>query len=148
MPLPGSGLTEEAADPYADLALDVDQLTFGDRCARDAQRDELPDRAAWIGDVAQRALGEALASAPGPWSVRGEGLMIGVHVGGAATALALQRALLASGWIVTLGGVRSDVLVLTPPLVISSSLLEAFVETLRDLLASSAMPRNDLAARI
>lgn len=111
---------------------------------------ELHDRAAWIGDVAQRALGEALASAPGPWSVRGEGLMIGIHVGGAATALALQRALLATGWIVTLGGTRSDVLVLTPPLIISSSLLEAFVETLRELLASSGSVagRDDVAATI
>jgi 4-aminobutyrate aminotransferase/(S)-3-amino-2-methylpropionate transaminase len=103
--------------------------------------EQLHERAAWIGDVLQRALGESFANMAGTFSVRGAGLMIGIHVGTAATALALQRALLGAGWIVTLGGTAGDVLVLTPPLVISSSLLEAFVVVLRGLLEGSSAPR-------
>jgi 4-aminobutyrate aminotransferase/(S)-3-amino-2-methylpropionate transaminase len=95
--------------------------------------EQLHERAAWIGDVAQRAIAEAFLHMPGAFAVRGMGLMIGIHVGSGATALALQRALLGAGWIVTLGGIAGDVLVLTPPLVISSSLLEAFVSAFRAL---------------
>jgi 4-aminobutyrate aminotransferase/(S)-3-amino-2-methylpropionate transaminase len=109
--------------------------------------EQLHERAAWIGDVAQRALGELLADVPNRapaagFAVRGAGLMIGIRVGNAASALALQRALLAAGWIVTLGGIGGDVLVLTPPLVISSSLLEAFVIAFRGLLDGSGAPHH------
>lgn len=64
--------------------------------------------------------------------VRGRGLMIGLsaeQVPGGATAL--QRALLERGFITTTGGGKRDVLVLTPPLNISSDLLMAFEDSLR-----------------
>jgi 4-aminobutyrate aminotransferase-like enzyme len=60
--------------------------------------------------------------------------MIGVALGNEATALAVQRSLLEAGYIVTLGGIAGDVLVVTPPLTITENLLERFTTTLRGLL--------------
>src|SRR5262249_29623372 len=111
--------------------------------------EQLYERAAWIGDAAQRALAETFsdmlgrppgAGPVGRFAVRGAGLMIGIHVGTGPLASALQRALVSEGWIVTVGGTGSEVLVLPPPLVISSSLLEAFVTTLRELLEDGSTP--------
>jgi 4-aminobutyrate aminotransferase/(S)-3-amino-2-methylpropionate transaminase len=98
------------------------------------RRERLPERAAEAGDTLRRRLDEALANLPGALVVRGAGLMIGIDVGNGAAALALQRALLGAGFIVTLGGQGGEVLVLTPPLTISVGLLESFVATLRALL--------------
>lgn len=64
--------------------------------------------------------------------VRGRGYMIGIDassVPGGATAL--QRALLERGFLTTTGGGKRDVLVLTPPLTITSDLLMAFEDSLR-----------------
>ena len=67
--------------------------------------------------------------------VRGRGLMVGVAVeGGAGRALATARGLLERGWIVLTGGVRGDVLTLTPPLDIDARLLSAFAGVLADVL--------------
>jgi 4-aminobutyrate aminotransferase/(S)-3-amino-2-methylpropionate transaminase len=93
----------------------------------------LDRRSAEVGQRTLGALTEALAEVPGV-IVRGTGLMIGIALGNAATALAMQRALLEAGYIVTTGGMRGDVLVLTPPLNISESLLEGFVGVLRGRL--------------
>jgi len=64
--------------------------------------------------------------------VRGRGYMIGLDAsqlpGGAS---ALQRALLERGFITTTGGGKRDVLVLTPPLNITSDLLMAFEDSLK-----------------
>ncbi len=64
--------------------------------------------------------------------VRGQGYMIGLDcsniVGGAS---ALQRALLMRGFLTSTGGGKRDVLVLTPPLNITSDLLMAFEDSLR-----------------
>jgi 4-aminobutyrate aminotransferase/(S)-3-amino-2-methylpropionate transaminase len=116
------------------------------------REEQLYERAAWIGEVAQRALVELFAAMPGRspgagpiggFAVRGAGLMIGIQVGTAAIALALQRALLAAGWLVTTGGMSSEVLVLTPPLVISSTLLEAFVAAFGELLEDASEPSRE-----
>ena len=64
--------------------------------------------------------------------VRGSGLMIGLDAsrltGGAS---ALQLALLKRGFLTTTGGGKRDVLVLTPPLIITQDLLMAFEDSLR-----------------
>jgi 4-aminobutyrate aminotransferase-like enzyme len=60
--------------------------------------------------------------------------MMGISLGSEATALAIQRALLEAGYIVTLGGRAGEALVLTPPLTIAEALLEGFTTTLRGLL--------------
>jgi 4-aminobutyrate aminotransferase/(S)-3-amino-2-methylpropionate transaminase len=62
--------------------------------------------------------------------------MVGVELeGGAARALAVTRRLLARGYIVLTGGVRGDVITLTPPLNIDEPLLGGFASTLAECLA-------------
>jgi 4-aminobutyrate aminotransferase/(S)-3-amino-2-methylpropionate transaminase len=61
------------------------------------------------------------------WEVRGAGFMLGIDLGPCgSSALDLSRALLARGYIVSLGGGRRDSLVLTPALDIAEAQLEAF----------------------
>jgi len=58
---------------------------------------------------------------------RGAGLMVGIDFDGrAGSAVELMRSLLSVGYITSTGGGSRDVLVLTPPLSIAESLLEAF----------------------
>ena len=92
--------------------------------------DRLAERAATVGTSFREALRERLLELPSVRGVRGRGLMIGVELGSAALALAVARDLLASGWIVLTGGVRGDVLTLTPALTIAEPLLDAFVAAL------------------
>ncbi|MBN2191888.1 MAG: aspartate aminotransferase family protein [Polyangiaceae bacterium] len=100
----------------------------------------LTELASW--GLAERAelLGERfrqrLRSALGVDRVRGRGLMIGVDVGGGpGTAVTLARRLLARGYIVSTGGGRREVLVLTPPLTIAEELIEGFVSELSGVVA-------------
>lgn len=65
---------------------------------------------------------------------RGRGLMVGVQLDDRGKALAVARGLLARGYIVLTGGMRGDVLTLTPPLTIAPELLAAFAEELADLV--------------
>jgi 4-aminobutyrate aminotransferase/(S)-3-amino-2-methylpropionate transaminase len=95
---------------------------------------KLDERSREVGDRMRRSLTEALASVPGAREVRGAGLMIGVELGSETRALAVQRSLLRAGYIVSLGGLASEVLVLTPPLTIAERLLEGFTSTLVDVL--------------
>jgi acetylornithine/succinyldiaminopimelate/putrescine aminotransferase len=68
-------------------------------------------------------------------AVRGEGLMVGIHLeGGAKRALAVTRALLAHGYLVLTGASAGDVLTLTPALTISEALLREFVTVLATVL--------------
>jgi 4-aminobutyrate aminotransferase/(S)-3-amino-2-methylpropionate transaminase len=96
--------------------------------------EKLDERARAVGERTKRALASALESVPGVGEVRGAGLMIGVALGTESTALAIQRSLLEAGYIVTLGGSRGEVLILTPPLTIAEGLLEGFTATFRGLL--------------
>jgi 4-aminobutyrate aminotransferase / (S)-3-amino-2-methylpropionate transaminase / 5-aminovalerate transaminase len=81
---------------------------------------------AWIAQLKKLLTGTAVSE------VRGRGYMIGLDCqklkGGAS---ALQRALLERGFITSTGGGNRDVLVLTPPLIVSSDLLMAFEDSLR-----------------
>jgi 4-aminobutyrate aminotransferase/(S)-3-amino-2-methylpropionate transaminase len=100
-------------------------------------REQLTHRAEHVGTRFRQHLERALAGLPGAFQVRGQGLMIGVDVaaisGGASR---VQRALLERGYLVSTGGGAREVLVLTPPLTISESLLEGFVAVLSAALES------------
>lgn len=97
------------------------------------RRQRLVERA---DDVGARWLGRLRSALQNhPVEVRGAGLMIGIDVGRVpGGAVRLQRRLLERGWITSTGGGPRDVLVLTPPLNIAESLLEAFTEELRTIL--------------
>jgi 4-aminobutyrate aminotransferase/(S)-3-amino-2-methylpropionate transaminase len=99
-------------------------------------RHGLVARAASVGARWRAALTEAVA--PAGLEVRGAGLMVGIDVatlpGGASI---LQRRLLEAGYVTSTGGGARDVLVLTPPLTISESLLDAFTAALTEVVARS-----------
>jgi 4-aminobutyrate aminotransferase/(S)-3-amino-2-methylpropionate transaminase len=83
----------------------------------------------WIDALVEQTRGRGVVA------VRGRGLMIGVELeGGAARALDVTRSLLGRGYIVLTGGVRGDVLTLTPPLTIDEPLLGGFASTLAECL--------------
>lgn len=86
--------------------------------------DDLPSRALGLGHTWLQELGPR---------ARGRGLMVGVQLADAATALATARALLAKGFIVLTGGTRGDVLTLSPPLTIAPELLSAFAHALHEM---------------
>jgi 4-aminobutyrate aminotransferase/(S)-3-amino-2-methylpropionate transaminase len=96
--------------------------------------DRLVERARVVGDRARQGLTNALARVPGVGEIRGAGLMIGVELRSASVALTVQRSLLEAGYIVTLGGLAGEVLVVTPALTIAETLLEGFTAALRGLL--------------
>jgi 4-aminobutyrate aminotransferase/(S)-3-amino-2-methylpropionate transaminase len=87
----------------------------------------LPERARRVGEQFRRALEARLASRL-ECSVRGRGLMVAVELGGRpGRAVWGMRELLKRGYVVSTGGGQREVLVFTPPLVISELALEAFV---------------------
>ena len=96
--------------------------------------DRLAERARRVGERARLVLTNALAPVPGVGEVRGAGLMIGVELGSPSVGLAVQRALLEAGYIVTLGGRAAEVLIVTPALTIDENLFDGFAVALRDLL--------------
>ena len=69
--------------------------------------------------------------------VRGEGLMIGVELAGGDAALRAMRGMLARGYVVLTGGLRSEVLTLTPALDIREERLADAAQALREVLAQS-----------
>jgi 4-aminobutyrate aminotransferase-like enzyme len=94
----------------------------------DVRAREVGDR--WVEALIDQTRGRGVTA------VRGRGLMVGVELeGGAARALAVTRRLLARGYIVLTGGVRGDVITLTPPLNIDEPLLGGFASTLAECLA-------------
>ena len=86
--------------------------------------DDLPSRALGLG---RRWLEEL-----GP-RARGRGMMVGISLQDASTALAVARQLLQRGYIVLTGGARGDVLTLSPPLTIAPELLTGFARTLDEI---------------
>jgi len=110
----------------------------------DALRSEKLDRrASEVGERMRQGLTDALQTVPGVGAIRGAGLMVGIPVGSAPTALAIQRSLLQAGYIVTLGGVSNEVIILTPALNVAENLLQGFTTTLRGLLEGQPSPEVD-----
>lgn len=100
---------------------------------------------AWIAHLRELTRGTAISE------VRGRGFMIGLDCtalpGGAP---ALQRMLLERGYLTSTGGGDRSVLILTPPLNISSDLLMAFEDSLRIavlMLTGKARGGNALAPK-
>jgi 4-aminobutyrate aminotransferase/(S)-3-amino-2-methylpropionate transaminase len=100
------------------------------------ERDALVERALKVGQSWIESLRQRLSSVPIVNEVRGRGFMIGIDLGPrpGIAGKAAQR-LLAQGWITSTGGGAREVLVLTPPLTIAASLLQAATEVLHRVLA-------------
>lgn len=69
--------------------------------------------------------------------VRGVGLMIGIELASGAVALRACRAMLARGYIVLTGGMKGEVLTLTPALNISEDRLRDAAAALREALSAA-----------
>jgi 4-aminobutyrate aminotransferase / (S)-3-amino-2-methylpropionate transaminase / 5-aminovalerate transaminase len=102
----------------------------------------LPARARIVGERVRRLAHERLASSRGFVQVRGAGLVIGVELASGALGLAAHGALLARGYLLTLGGRSTEVLVATPPLDIAEPLLDAWIEALAEVLGELAASRS------
>lgn len=91
-------------------------------------RQHLPERAERVGAQLLALLEARLARFP-KLTVRGSGMMIAIDLGDRpARAALLARRMLEHGYITSTGGGRREVLVLTPPLTLSESLLPGFVD--------------------
>lgn len=106
-------------------------------------RDEdLPGRAARLGDAALAALRQGTAALPRVGEVRGLGLMIGVELvesrdtkePAARLAQAVRARLRTRGLLVGVGGPDANVLRIQPPLVIDEQKLLAAVDTVVEVL--------------
>jgi 4-aminobutyrate aminotransferase/(S)-3-amino-2-methylpropionate transaminase len=95
----------------------------------------LPARAKEVGARFQAALREELEGNPSVIEVRGEGLMIGVELTDAATALRAVHDLQARGYIALTGGMKGEVLTFTPPLTIEEQRLDEAAIALGEVLA-------------
>jgi 4-aminobutyrate aminotransferase/(S)-3-amino-2-methylpropionate transaminase len=99
-------------------------------------RRKLPHRAQEVGTHVIETLRRELQDLDAVTEVRGAGLMIGIELRDAATALATTSRLLAQGYLVLTGGVHGEVLTLTPALDIDEALLVGFVGALRTALVA------------
>jgi 4-aminobutyrate aminotransferase/(S)-3-amino-2-methylpropionate transaminase len=97
-------------------------------------REHLPERAADVGARFLATLEARLARFP-KLSVRGSGFMLAIDFGQApGRASRLASRLLERGYITSTGGGGREVLVLTPPLTLSESLLAGFVDSLESCI--------------
>jgi 4-aminobutyrate aminotransferase/(S)-3-amino-2-methylpropionate transaminase len=97
-------------------------------------REKLAERSRELGERWKHELEGALAKIPNV-AVRGAGLMIGIDLGARpGGARAVVRELLGRGYLATTGGGGREVLVLTPPLVITEELLTLATRAIRDAI--------------
>jgi 4-aminobutyrate aminotransferase / (S)-3-amino-2-methylpropionate transaminase / 5-aminovalerate transaminase len=97
-------------------------------------RESLPERAADIGARFLTELRTRLGRFP-KLVLRGSGLMLALDLGqGPGRASLLASRLLERGYITSTGGGQREVLVLTPPLTLSESLLGGFIDALESSL--------------
>jgi 4-aminobutyrate aminotransferase/(S)-3-amino-2-methylpropionate transaminase len=106
------------------------------------ERRALPARARSVGERVRRLIHERLTGCEGFVEVRGAGLVIGVELASGALGLAAHGALLARGYLLTLGGRSTEVLVATPPLDVAEALLDAWVDALATALSELAASRS------
>lgn len=98
--------------------------------------EQLPERAAALGQRLLAALNDAFAGSPQVRAVRGRGLMLGIDLGerpGIAGQLMVR--LLKAGYITSTGGGQREVLVLTPPLNIAENIAMDAVGVLAEQVA-------------
>jgi acetylornithine/N-succinyldiaminopimelate aminotransferase len=95
------------------------------------ERDDLPARAAKVGEHLQREL----AALPGVAGVRGLGLLIGVALDPGIGAPAVQAAALEAGLVIN--AVAPTTLRLTPPLTVESAEIDEAVDILRSVLEAA-----------
>lgn len=100
----------------------------------------LPARARAVGERLRRLAHARLAGREGYVEVRGAGLVVGIELASGALGLAAHGALLGRGYLVTLGGQSTEVLVATPPLDVAEPLLEAWVGALAEVLEQLGAP--------
>ncbi|MBM4357494.1 MAG: aspartate aminotransferase family protein [Deltaproteobacteria bacterium] len=91
--------------------------------------EDLVPRAHDLGQAAVAAFRERLDH-PLVREVRGAGLMLGVELDSARTALRISRELLRRGHLVITGGIDGATLTLTPPLTVTAGELDGFAEAL------------------
>jgi diaminobutyrate-2-oxoglutarate transaminase len=121
------------------------QLAFaaGAAAVRIIQRDGILENVRDLGSVALAQLSELADGCPLVAEARGTGLMLGLELiepasgePNANAAIALQRAALARGLIVELGGRNDAVIRLLPPLNVTRRTLDQALEIVREALAS------------
>ena len=106
--------------------------------AIDVLRDEgLVDRSAQLGARALERLRGELAGSPPVDDVRGRGLFLGIELADAELSGQVQRAVRERGVLVGRGGRYGNVLILAPPLVIEEKSLDAGLEAICEVLATS-----------
>lgn len=100
-------------------------------------KQQLAERSARVGALYLSALRERLAGVPHVRDVRGQGLMLGIDLGERpGSASQAMRLLLEQGYIVSTGGGKREVLVLTPPLNIAEDVLLESAQVIADQVAA------------
>lgn len=100
------------------------------------EREDLPARAARLGERWLASLRKALAPLACVVELRGRGLMLGIELDTPERAVAGVGAALRAGWILIQEGPDGRVLSLTPPLNVSEALLERATGMLVELLSA------------
>jgi 4-aminobutyrate aminotransferase/(S)-3-amino-2-methylpropionate transaminase len=98
---------------------------------------KLPARAREVGEAARAAFTKELEGVAGVVAVRGEGLMLGIELDSGDRALSAMGGMLAKGYVVITGGMRSESLTLTPPLTIAEPRLFEAARALREVLTAA-----------
>jgi len=96
---------------------------------------QLVPKARDIGARTKDYLRALLAGLPGVIEVRGEGLMLGIALAGGELALQVMQRMLEAGYIVLTGGLKGEVITLTPPLTIAEEQLTAAADALKECLS-------------
>lgn len=104
----------------------------------DLRTRRLPERARAVGSRAKAIFESELGGVPGVMDIRGEGLMIGIELASGALSLRAFRGMLERGYVVLTGGIRGEVLTLTPALTIPEHLFEGAAAALREILLRSS----------
>ncbi|MCP4006209.1 MAG: aspartate aminotransferase family protein [bacterium] len=98
------------------------------------EREDLPARAARVGESTLKRMRERLACCAGVRDVRGRGLMLGIELDSSEEAERVVGTMLSEGWILLPEGPEANVLSLTPALTISEELLAAATDRIAELL--------------
>ncbi|MEU6056796.1 diaminobutyrate--2-oxoglutarate transaminase family protein [Streptomyces sp. NPDC047097] len=129
-------------------------MVAGEITLRTVAEEQLPERAAKLGERIRRELRDMAESRPEFGEVRGRGLMIGVEIvdpagppdrlgnppGDPVLASALRAACLERGLMLELGGREDTVLRLLPPLTLTDGEADAVLERIAGALAAVARP--------